>query len=164
MVKAWLVLSSLASSFLFFYKVKHYAAFSVPACSVCHCFQTDWDELESLLGPELCLIETQEQGAESWDVWAKCFITGCFLQTNEHVSVNRFPTITRAGQLKRRTTLSCVRFSIHAEASAHSYSMSVSLRLPKRSGRTSIQHHPFISVGEVTWGIPTRQDENNTVN
>lgn len=27
--------------------------------------------------------------------------------------------------------------------------MSVSLRLAKRNGRSSIQHHPFISVGEI---------------
>lgn len=71
------------------------------------------------------------------------------LQTKEHflaffVVVYLLPTMARGGQLRRRTTLSCLHFSIQAGMSTHSYSMSVSLRLAKRSGSTSIRHHPFI--------------------
>ena len=100
-------------------------------------------------------------------------VQAILLQTKEHflafffVAVCLLPTMARGGQLKRRTTLSCLRFSIHAGMSTRSYSMSVSLRLAKRSGSTSIRHHPFISVGEIfffflnkpTRGISTREDE-----
>lgn len=65
------------------------------------------------------------------------------------VVVYLLPTMAWGGQLKRRTTLSCLRLSIHAGMSTHSYSMSVSLRLAKQSGSASIRHHPFISVGEI---------------
>lgn len=57
------------------------------------------------------------------------------------VAVYLLPTMAKGGQLRRRTTLSCLHFSIHAGMSAHSYSMSVSLRLAKQSGSTSIRHH-----------------------
>lgn len=105
-------------------------------------------------------IKALQQGVESWDaspgtdICASYFSTSYFTSNQRallclfFVVVYLLPTMARGGQLKRRTTLSCLRFSIHAGMSTHSYSMSVSLRLAKRSGGASIRRHPFISVGE----------------
>lgn len=104
-------------------------------------------------------IKALQRGVESWDASLGADICVSYFSTSSFTSNQRalprlfllqsifFSTMVRGGQLKCRTTLSCLRFSIHAGMSTHSYSMSVSLRLAKRSGRTSVQHHPFISVG-----------------
>lgn len=59
-------------------------------------------------------------------------------------------TMVMGGQLKRRTSLSCVHFSIQARLSTRRQSMSVSLRLARRSVSGSRQHHPFILTNR--WG------------
>lgn len=106
--------------------------------------------------------EALEQGAGSWrpslaagicasDVSARRFTSnqrGSFTFPSPEPYLR--PTIAkRGGRLKRRTTLSCLRLSIHAGMSAHSPSVSVSLRLAKRSGTTSVHHYllsllPFV--------------------
>lgn len=98
-----------------------------------------------------CLIQTQDQGSskvlKSWGSSRgtdKLF----YLEPKSTplpllVAVYLLPTMARGGQLRSRTTLSCFHFSIHAGMSAHSYSMSVSLRLAKPSGSTSIRQLPF---------------------
>lgn len=146
-----------------FYKVKcSVVAFPFLTCSSCFCFQTLWDER---LASELSIlhkhrIKALQQGVESWDASSGTDIGASYFSTSYFTSNQRalaclfvvvylLPTMARGGQLKRRTTLSCLRFSIHAGMSTHSYSMSVSLRLAKLSGSASIRHHPFISVGEI---------------
>lgn len=97
-------------------------------------------------------IKAQQQGVESWnvspgtDICASYFSASYFTSNQRallcfFVVVYLLPTMAMGGQLKCRTALSCLRFSIHAGKSTHSYSMSVSLRLAKRSGSTSIRHH-----------------------
>lgn len=71
------------------------------------------------------------------------------LQTKQHffffcVAVYHPPTMAAGGQLKRRTSLSCVCFSIHARLSTRRQSMSVSLRLARRSVGGSRLRRPFI--------------------
>lgn len=71
------------------------------------------------------------------------------LQTKQHfffffVAVYHPPTMVAGGQLERRTSLSCVCFSIHARLSTRRQSMSVSLRLARRSVGGSRQRRPFI--------------------
>lgn len=130
--EAWLSLSCLA----FLQSQTLHGFFHLPPVLRAFCFQTIWAGLKlafsslsftntgSRCYSKVLKVETHLQ--EQIFVQA-VLIQAILLQTKEHfrsfffvVVVYFLPTMARGGQLKRRTTLSCLRFSIHAGLSTHS--------------------------------------------